>query len=80
MLWIWLMNLPAIIGLCNATADIHIEEVTKVSTLCDIFNDMPAEKVTNPQTHKLLMLYHTMPLATASCERSFSVIIIINTA
>ena len=68
-----LKGLPAIIGLYNATADIRIKEVTKVSTLCDIFNEMPAAKVANPQTHKLLMLYHTMPLATASCERSFSV-------
>ena len=68
-----LKGLPAIIGLYNATADVRIKEVTKVSTLCDIFNEMPAAKVANPQTHKLLMLYHTMPLATASCERSFSV-------
>ena len=72
-----LKGLPAIIGLCNATADIRIKEVTKVSTLCDIFNEMPAAKVAlrlmKSQTHKLLMLYHTMPLATASCERSFSV-------
>jgi len=72
-----LKGLPAIIGLYNATADIRIKEVTKVSTLCDIFNEMPAAKVAlrlmKSQTHKLLMLYHTMPLATASCERSFSV-------
>jgi len=32
-----LKGLPAIIGLYNATADIRIKEVTKVSTLCDIF-------------------------------------------
>jgi len=68
-----LKGLPAIIGLYNATVEVRIKEVTKVSTLCDIFNAMPAAKVANPQTHKLLMLYHTMPLVTASCERSFSV-------
>lgn len=68
-----LKGLPVIMRLYNATADVRIKEVTKVSTLCDIFNEMPSAKVANPQIHKLLMLYHTMPLATASCERSFSV-------
>lgn len=68
-----LRGLPVIINLFNATADVRIKDITKVSTLCDIFNAIPAAKVANPQIHRLLMLYHTMPLATASCERSFSV-------
>jgi hypothetical protein len=70
-----LKGLPVIIRLYNATADVRIKEVTKVSTLCDIFNEMPSVKVANPQIHKLLkpIHYHTMPLTTASCEKRFSV-------
>lgn len=41
--------------------------------MSDIFNEMPAAKVANPQTEKLLKLYHMMPIATALCERRFSV-------
>ena len=68
-----LLGLPTVIGMYNATSDVKIKEITKVTTLCDIFNSTPAAKVANPQIHKLLRLYCTMPLTTASCERSFSV-------
>jgi hypothetical protein len=47
--------------------------ITKITTLADVFNAIPAAKVGSPQIHSMLMLYHTMPLSTSSCERSFSV-------
>ena len=68
-----LNGLPTIIGMYNATTNVKVTEVTRAATLCDVFNALAAAKKVNPQTHKLLMLYHTMPLSTASCERSFSV-------
>lgn len=62
-----LKGLPTIIGLYNATADVRIKEVTKVSTLCDIFNQMQAAKVANPQIHKLLNAHALSHDASSNC-------------
>jgi hypothetical protein len=66
-------GLSTVIKLFNATADVKLREVTTVSTLYNVFNSLPSAKVASPQIHKLLKLYGTMPLSTASCERAFSV-------
>ena len=43
-----------------------------ISTIADIFNAMPSAKIRCPEVHKFIMLYYTVPLASASCERTFS--------
>ena len=68
--------LPTIINLYNATTDVKLRMITKITNLTDVFNVIRAAKVGSPDKiirYSLLMLYHKMPLLMPSCERSFSV-------
>ena len=67
-----LNNLPTILGLYNAECKNKIKSVTHFSTLAEVFNAMPAEKIQCSEVHKMLKLYYTIPLTSATCERSFS--------
>ena len=69
---IQLDDLPTILGLYNIDQKTRITETTKISTIADIFNAMPPAKIRCPEVHKLIMLYYTVPLVSASCERTFS--------
>ena len=50
---------------------ITIREVTRVQTLCDAFNKQTSFK-TMSEVHKLMLLYLTVPVTTATAEHSFS--------
>ena len=63
-------NLPTILGLYNVEQ--KITEVTRISTIAQIFNAIPSAKKQCSEVHNLIMLYYTVPLASASCERAFS--------
>ncbi len=52
--------------------DKRIKQVTKIQTICDILNDYPAIKRMLSEVHTLLKIYYTVPVTTASAERSFS--------
>ena len=54
------------------TSTTKIKEVTKVHTICDVLNDQPGIKNLLIEVHKLLRIYYTIPVTTASAERSFS--------
>ncbi len=64
-------NLPTIIGLYNVEQK-KITETTRISTIAQIFNAIPSAKKQCSEVHKLIMLYYTVPLASASCECAFS--------
>ena len=49
-----------------------IKEVTRIRTICDILNDQPGVKNFLSEVHKVLRIYYTIPVTTASAERSFS--------
>ena len=51
---------------------ITIREVTRVQTLCDVFNKQASFKMMLSEVHKLVLLYLTVPVITATAERSFS--------
>ena len=51
---------------------IPIKEVTQISTICGVFNHQPALKSFITEVHKLLKLYLTIPVTTASAQRNFS--------
>ena len=72
MLKIQLDDLPTILGLYNTDQKTRITEITNISTIADIFNAMPSAKIRRPEVHKLIRLSYTVPLASASCERTFS--------
>ena len=49
---------------------IPIKEVTRISTICDVFNHQSALK-SFTEMHKLLKHFMTIPITTASAERIF---------
>lgn len=53
--------------------EMGIKKVTKISTIVDVFNTQPIGKSLFHQYNRLLKLYLTVPVTTATAERSFSV-------
>ena len=51
---------------------IHIQKVTKVQTIGDIFNEQSSLKVMLSEIHKLLLIFPTIPVTTATTKRRFS--------
>lgn len=51
---------------------IRIREVTRIHTLCDILNTQSCLKTLLSEVHKLLKIYLTIPVTTASSECNFS--------
>ena len=51
---------------------IPIKQVTRVQTICEVFNQQQSLKTFLTEVHKLLKLYLTIPVTTASSERNFS--------
>jgi hypothetical protein len=50
-----------------------IKTITKISTIIDVLNVQPIGKTIFHQFNRLLRLYLTLPVTTATAERSFSV-------
>lgn len=53
---------------------IYVRKVTRVQTICDIFNEQPSVKALLSEVHKLILIYLTIPVTTATAERSLSVL------
>ena len=49
-----------------------LQEVTQVQSICDVLNEQPGIKKLLTEVHKLIKIYYTIPVTTASAERSFS--------
>ena len=47
-------------------------QVTNIRTICEAFNKTPVTKTLLGEVHKLLRLYLTLPVASATSERTFS--------
>ena len=52
----------------------QISKVTNIRTLYDIFNASPIVKGLLSEVHSLLILYMTLPVTSATAERTFSVL------
>jgi hypothetical protein len=50
----------------------NIKQITKVSTACDILNKCEIGKEMFQEYHKLIKLYLTIPVTTATAECTFS--------
>ena len=68
-----LAELPVVLKLYNAECVLPIKKVTKLSTLCEIFNHRESTKECLSEVHKVLTFYMSVPLSSATAERSFSV-------
>ena len=49
-----------------------IKQITKISTICEILNSYDIGKQMFKEFDKLIKLYFTVPVNTASAERAFS--------
>lgn len=54
------------------TALPDVKQVTNVRTICDAMNSSPVVKSLLGEVHKLLRLYLTVPVTSATSERTFS--------
>ena len=50
----------------------YIKEVTKLSILCQIMNDICSSKSLFSEISTLLQIVHTIPVTSATAERTFS--------
>lgn len=51
---------------------IPIKQVTRIQTICQVFNIQPTFKKLLAEVHKLLRIYLTIPVTTSTAERNFS--------
>ena len=49
-----------------------IKQITKIGTICDIMNSNDFGKLMFNEIHKLLRIYLTVPMTSATAERTFS--------
>ena len=57
--------------------DVYDDErkpIKYIKTICEIFNNSPIYKRSFSEVHILLLIYLTIPVTTATCERTFSVL------
>ena len=64
--------LPDIISQYNANSGSVIKKVTSVRMLCEVLNFCKGSKQLLSQVHILLQLFLTVPVTTATAERTFS--------
>ena len=55
-----------------STKQMKIKQITKMSTICEVLNSVDIGKQMFPEYHKLIKLYLTIPVTTATAERAFS--------
>ena len=54
------------------TALPEVRQVTNIRTMCEAFNKSPVTKILLGEVHKLLRMYLTLPVASATSEPTFS--------
>lgn len=64
--------LPDLVRMRNSKISPPIKNVTKVRTICDIMNELSFSKEMFSDVNRLLRIFYTMPVTTATAERTFS--------
>ena len=72
MLSVQLSMLPSVIVACNNDQQLGIKKVTSVNTICEVFNTTKFPKTMLTEVEKLVRVYYTVPLTSATTERTFS--------
>lgn len=67
-----LKMIPELLGRHKELTGHTIKQVTNIRTLCEILNANPGAKRMYTELHTLLKLYLTIPITTATAERTFS--------
>lgn len=71
-LMLQLAMLPDVIATANNDCQMRIKRVTTVQTVCELFNTCQFPKTMLAEVDQLLRIYLTVPLTSATAERSFS--------
>ena len=64
--------LPDVLKTGNLDYKMGIKTVTKISTVCQLFETCKFPKTMLEEVHKLLRLYLSIPMTSATAERIFS--------
>ena len=64
--------LPDLVKTENQNRNVPIKQVSTISTVCELFNSNSFAKSMFNEVHKLLLIYLTVPMTSATAERSFS--------
>ena len=64
--------LPDVLKTGNVEHEMGIKTVTTINTVCQLFETCKFAKTMLEEVHKVLQLYLTIPLSSATAERSFS--------
>ena len=67
-----LAMMPELLKAANQENSTKIKEVTSIGTVCDMMNDTSIGKVMFSEVHQLIRLYLTVPMTSATAERTFS--------
>lgn len=67
-----LAMLPELLKASNKDSLLVIREVTSMNTICELMNTTSIGKAMFSEVHVLLLLYLTIPMASATAERTFS--------
>ena len=67
-----LQELPTYIKLHNKESGIPIKRVTNIDTICELMCYKDCYKECLPELHKLLQLYNSVALSSATAVRTFS--------
>ena len=69
---IQLSMLPDVLKTANQEHKLGIKKVTSISTVCELFNTCTFAKSMLVTVHRLLRIYLTVPMSSATAERTFS--------
>ena len=64
--------MPELVKAANQKSSIKIREVTSLSTVCDMMNETSIGKVMFSEVHQLIRLYLTVPMTSATAERTLT--------
>ena len=67
-----LSMLPDVIPTANKEYGFTVKKVTSLNTICEIFNACEFPKTMLNEVQRLLRIYYTIPLTSATSERTFS--------
>ena len=66
-----LSMLPELLKISDKDSSLAIREMTTISTICELMNTTSIGKVMFSEIHALLLLYLTIPMTSATSERTF---------
>ena len=65
--------LPDIVKQYNHSSAVSLRKITTVQTVCSLMNEVPGAKSLCSELHRALQILLTIPVTTATSERTFSV-------